>query len=43
VDYTPTIMRKNEDRIAPAKSVLQAAMQTPSAQAAVERPLFWFL
>jgi len=31
-------MRKNEDRIALAKSVLEAAMQPPSAQAAAERP-----
>jgi hypothetical protein len=31
-------MRKNEDRIALAKSVLEAAMQPASAQAAVERP-----
>ena len=37
VHCTPTIMRKNEDRIALAKSVLEAAMQPPSAQAAVER------
>jgi LPPG:FO 2-phospho-L-lactate transferase len=35
---TPTIMRKLEDRIALAKSVLNAAVQPPSAQAAVERP-----
>jgi LPPG:FO 2-phospho-L-lactate transferase len=37
VHCTPTIMRKNEDRVALAKSVLDAAMQPPSAQAAVER------
>ena len=37
VHCTPTIMRKNEDRIALAKSVLEAAMQPPSAQAALER------
>jgi LPPG:FO 2-phospho-L-lactate transferase len=38
VHCTPTIMRKNEDRIALAKSVLEAAMQPPSAQAQVEQP-----
>ena len=37
VHCTPTIMRKYEDRIALAKSVLDAAMQPPSAQAALER------
>jgi hypothetical protein len=37
VHCTPTIMRKYEDRIALAKSVLDAAMQPPSAQAAVEQ------
>ena len=37
VHCTPTIMRKNEDRVALAKSVLEAAMQPPSAQGAVER------
>ena len=37
VHCTPTIMRKYEDRIALAKSVLKAAMQPPSAQAALER------
>jgi LPPG:FO 2-phospho-L-lactate transferase len=37
VHCTPTIMRKFEDRIALAKSVLEAAMQPPSTQAAVER------
>jgi LPPG:FO 2-phospho-L-lactate transferase len=34
---TPTIMRKAEDRIALAKSVLDAAMQIQTAQSAVER------
>jgi LPPG:FO 2-phospho-L-lactate transferase len=38
VHSTPTIMRKNEDRVALAKSVLGAAMQSPSAQAEVEQP-----
>ncbi len=37
VHCTPTIMRKYEDRIALAKSVLNAATQPPSAQAALER------
>jgi LPPG:FO 2-phospho-L-lactate transferase len=37
VHCTPTIMRKTEDRIALAKSVLEAAMQPQSAQAALER------
>ena len=37
VHCTPTIMRKYEDRIALAKSVLDAAMQPPSAHAAVEQ------
>src|ERR1700693_560622 len=37
VHCTPTIMRKYEDRIALAKSVLNAVMQPPSAQAALER------
>ncbi len=37
VHCTPTIMRKNEDRIALAKSVLEAAMQPPSAQTSLER------
>jgi LPPG:FO 2-phospho-L-lactate transferase len=37
VHCTPTIMRKFEDRIALAKSVLDAVMQPPPAQAAVER------
>src|SRR5437588_3857276 len=37
VHCTPTIMRKYEDRIALAKSVLKAATQPPSAQAAPER------
>ena len=38
VHCTPSIMRKNEDRIALAKSALGAAMQAPSAQAEVRRP-----
>jgi hypothetical protein len=38
VHCTPSIMRKNEDRIALAKSALDAAMQSPLAQAEVERP-----
>jgi LPPG:FO 2-phospho-L-lactate transferase len=37
VHCTPTIMRKNEDRVALAKSVLEAAMQPPSAQSTLER------
>ena len=37
VHCTPTIMRKIEDRVALAKSVLEAAMQPPSSQAALER------
>jgi len=37
VHCTPTVMRKYEDRIALAKSVLNAATQPPSAQAALER------
>jgi LPPG:FO 2-phospho-L-lactate transferase len=37
VHCTPTIMRNHEDRIALAQSVLEAAMQPPSAQAALER------
>jgi LPPG:FO 2-phospho-L-lactate transferase len=37
VHCTPTIMRKYEDRIALAKSVLEAAMQPLSARAALER------
>jgi LPPG:FO 2-phospho-L-lactate transferase len=37
VHCAPTVMRKNEDRIALAKSVLDAAMQPPSAPAAVEQ------
>jgi LPPG:FO 2-phospho-L-lactate transferase len=36
VHCTPTIMRKNADRIALAKSVLDAAMQPPSAKESVE-------
>jgi LPPG:FO 2-phospho-L-lactate transferase len=34
---TPTIMRKHEDRIALAKSVLDAAKQIPAAKIALER------
>jgi LPPG:FO 2-phospho-L-lactate transferase len=37
VHCTSTIMRKNEDRIALAKSTLKAATQPPAPQAAVER------
>lgn len=37
VHCTPTIMRKFEDRVALAKSVLDAAKQPPTTQAAVER------
>jgi LPPG:FO 2-phospho-L-lactate transferase len=37
VHCTATIMRKNEDRIALAKTVLQAAKQPPGSQAAVEQ------
>ena len=37
VHCAPTVMHKNEDRIALAKSVLDAAMQPPPAPAAVER------
>jgi LPPG:FO 2-phospho-L-lactate transferase len=37
VHCTATIMRKNEDRVALAKSVLNAAMQPRSPQDAVER------
>ncbi len=37
VHCTPTIMRKNEDRIMLAKSVLDAAMQPPFTQAALEQ------
>jgi LPPG:FO 2-phospho-L-lactate transferase len=37
VHCTPTIMHKSEDRVALAKSVLDAASQLPSAQAATER------
>jgi len=36
VHCTPTIMRKNDDRVALAKTVLQVAKQPPSSQAAVE-------
>ncbi len=38
VHCTPAIMNKYEDRIALAKSVLGAALQLPSAPAAVEWP-----
>ncbi|MFI5115044.1 MAG: 2-phospho-L-lactate transferase CofD family protein, partial [Terriglobales bacterium] len=38
VHCTPTIMRKYEDRVALAKSVLDAAMQPPPAPAEVEQP-----
>jgi LPPG:FO 2-phospho-L-lactate transferase len=37
VHCTPTIMRKQEDRIALAQSVLQAAMQPPSTRVEMER------
>jgi LPPG:FO 2-phospho-L-lactate transferase len=37
VHCTPTIMRKNEDRVALAKTVLQVATQPPSSHAAVEQ------
>jgi LPPG:FO 2-phospho-L-lactate transferase len=37
VHCTPTIMRRYEDRIALAKSTLEAATQPPNAQAAVEQ------
>jgi 2-phospho-L-lactate transferase/gluconeogenesis factor (CofD/UPF0052 family) len=37
VHCTPAIMRKYEDRVALAKSVLEASMQPPSAQAALEQ------
>jgi LPPG:FO 2-phospho-L-lactate transferase len=37
VHCTPTIMRKYEDRVALAKSVLEAAMQSPSLKAALEQ------
>jgi LPPG:FO 2-phospho-L-lactate transferase len=37
VHCTATIMRKREDRIALAKSVLEAAMQPPSTEAALEQ------
>ncbi len=36
VHCTPTIMRKYEDRVALAKSVLEAAMQRPSSQTTME-------
>ncbi|MGD0826386.1 MAG: 2-phospho-L-lactate transferase [Terriglobales bacterium] len=37
VHCTPTIMRKNEDRVALAKTVLQVATQPPASHAAVEQ------
>jgi LPPG:FO 2-phospho-L-lactate transferase len=37
VHCTATIMRKNEDKIALAKSTLDAAMPPPAAQSAVEK------
>jgi LPPG:FO 2-phospho-L-lactate transferase len=37
VHCTPTIMRRYEDRVALAKSVLEAAMQGPSVKAAMEQ------
>jgi LPPG:FO 2-phospho-L-lactate transferase len=37
VHCTPTIMRKAEDRVALAKTVLEVAMQPPSSQAALEQ------
>jgi LPPG:FO 2-phospho-L-lactate transferase len=37
VHCTPTVMRKNEDRIALAKSVLEAATQTPPLHSSTER------
>ncbi|MGA3104181.1 MAG: 2-phospho-L-lactate transferase [Terriglobales bacterium] len=37
VHCTPTIMRKQEDRVALAQSVLDAAMQPPSTQVEMER------
>lgn len=37
VVWTPTIMRKNADRIALAKSVLDAAMQPPASQTSLEQ------
>ena len=37
VHCTPTIMRKNEDRVALARTVLQVATQPPSSHAAVEQ------
>ncbi len=38
VHCAPAIMRKHEDRIALANSVLEVAMQSSSAQAALEQP-----
>jgi len=37
VHCTPTIMRKNEDRVALARTVLQVATQPPTSHAAVEQ------
>ena len=37
VHCTPTIMQKQEDRIALAQSVLDAAMRPPSTQVEMER------
>jgi len=37
VHCAPTIMRKSEDRVALAKTVLEVAMQPPSSQAALGR------
>jgi LPPG:FO 2-phospho-L-lactate transferase len=37
VHCTPTVMRKNEDRMALAKSVLEAAKQTPPLHSSTER------
>jgi hypothetical protein len=37
VHCTSTIMRKLEDRVALARSVIEAAMQPPSAASATER------
>jgi len=37
VHCTPTIMRKNEDRVALARTVLQVATQPPASHAAVEQ------
>jgi LPPG:FO 2-phospho-L-lactate transferase len=37
VHCMPTVMRRSEDRVALAKGALEAAMQPPAAQSAVER------